>query len=455
MSAALPPIGFPGILRLGLVQSALGGLVMLTTSMLNRVMVVEYALPALLPAALIALHYGVQLARPGFGHLSDRGGRRTPLIVAGMGVLAIGALLATNAVFLMAAAPVPGILLGILAFVLIGGGVGASGTSLLALLAARVPEARRPAAAATTWIMMVAGIALTAGISSQFLDPFSPARLATVAGVIAGAAFLLTLAAVAGMEGRTARSPETAPPASAPPETTSAASDFRSSLMSIWEDPRVRLFTVFVGVSMLAYSMQDVILEPFAGLVFSMTPGETTKLSSFQHMGVLAGMLLVGAFGRPLARYLPGGSRALIVLGCTLSGIALLLIAAGASTPASFPLVPVVMLLGFGNGMFAVSAIAGMMDLAGLDGPGREGIRMGLWGAAQAIAFGLGGMVGAGGADLGRALLGSDAAGFAAVFMAEAALFAVSALLATRIHQRQPAGRPPHPTLPKSMGATA
>jgi BCD family chlorophyll transporter-like MFS transporter len=438
MAPPLPPIGFPGILRLGLVQSALGGLVMLTTSMLNRVMVVEYALPALLPAALIALHYGVQLARPGFGHLSDRGGRRTPLIIAGMGVLAIGALLATNAVFLMAAHPVPGILLGIVAFILIGGGVGASGTSLLALLASRVPEARRPVAAATTWIMMVAGIALTAGISSQFLDPFTPQRLATVAGVIAAVAFILTLLAVAGMEG----SPEERKPA------TPQAPDFRASLATIWDDPRVRLFTVFVGVSMLAYSMQDVILEPFAGLVFAMTPGETTKLSSFQHMGVLAGMLLVGVLGRPLARHLPGGTRALIVAGCSLSGLALLLLVAGAQAPDGFPLVPVVMLLGFGNGMFAVSAIASMMDLAGLDGPGREGIRMGLWGAAQAIAFGLGGMVGAGGADIGRALLGSDAAGFAAVFTAEAALFGLSALIATRIHLKAPA-------LPPPMGATA
>jgi BCD family chlorophyll transporter-like MFS transporter len=91
-----------------------------------------------------------------------------------------------------------------------------------------------------------------------------------------------------------------------------------------------------------------------------------------------------------------------------------------------------------------------MMDLAGLDGPGREGIRMGLWGAAQAIAFGLGGMVGAGGSDLGRALLGSDALGFAAVFAAEAALFLISAAIATRIHLNGQEKSPPQP-----IGATA
>jgi len=69
--------GWPTIVRLGLVQSALGGVVAMFTSMLNRVMVVEYALPAVLPAALMALHYAVQLSRPAWGHGSDKGARRT------------------------------------------------------------------------------------------------------------------------------------------------------------------------------------------------------------------------------------------------------------------------------------------------------------------------------------------------------------------------------------------
>ena len=70
-----PPLGWPGIVRLGLVQSAIGAIVMLATSLLNRVMVVEYALPAALPAGLVAWHYGVQLSRPVWGHGSDRGRR--------------------------------------------------------------------------------------------------------------------------------------------------------------------------------------------------------------------------------------------------------------------------------------------------------------------------------------------------------------------------------------------
>ena len=50
-----------GIFRLGLVQTALGSVVILTTSTLNRVMVVELALPAMIPGFLVSLHYAVQI----------------------------------------------------------------------------------------------------------------------------------------------------------------------------------------------------------------------------------------------------------------------------------------------------------------------------------------------------------------------------------------------------------
>ena len=61
------PIGWLGILRLGLVQAGLGSVVVLATSTLNRVMVVELALPALIPGALVAFHYGLQVLRPRLG----------------------------------------------------------------------------------------------------------------------------------------------------------------------------------------------------------------------------------------------------------------------------------------------------------------------------------------------------------------------------------------------------
>ena len=131
-------LGWLQIVRLGLVQAALGGVVVLTTSTLNRVMVVELMLPAMLPGALVGLHYAIQLTRPRWGHGSDIGGARTPWIIGGMAVLATGGALAAVATAWAASSLVSGIALAVFAFILIGGGVGAAGTSLLALLATDV-----------------------------------------------------------------------------------------------------------------------------------------------------------------------------------------------------------------------------------------------------------------------------------------------------------------------------
>ena len=132
------PFGWLGIFRLGLVQAALGAIVVLTTSTLNRVMVVELALPAMLPGALVALHYAVQVLRPRLGYGSDLGGRRTPWIIGGMAVLAAGGVLAALATVLMFTERTAGMVLAVLAFMMVGGGVGACGTSLLVLLAKRI-----------------------------------------------------------------------------------------------------------------------------------------------------------------------------------------------------------------------------------------------------------------------------------------------------------------------------
>jgi BCD family chlorophyll transporter-like MFS transporter len=418
-------LGWLGIVRLGLVQSALGAIVALATSTLNRVMVVEEATPAVLPAAFVAWHYVVQLSRPHWGHGSDLGRRRTPWIIGGMGVLALGAILATDATTMMAQAPVVATIMAVVAFSMIGAGVGASGTSLLALLAVRVAPERRPAAASITWIMMIAGIVVSAAVSGVLLQPFSAQRLAMVATGVAGIAFLVTLLAVWGAEGE-----DEAP---APIASTTRRPSFREALAEIKADPLARRFTLFVFVSMLAYSAQELILEPFAGLMFNMTPGQSAQLSAVQHGGVLLGMVLVGVLG---ARF--GDKRSLwmrrwTIAGCVGSALALGGLAAASLVGPAWPLKPTVFILGFANGMFAVSAIGSMMGLAGAGRGSREGVRMGVWGAAQAGAFAIGGFVGAVGVSTLRGLFHQTAPAFLAVFAAEALIFLLSALLASRL----------------------
>ena len=422
------PLGWIAIVRLGLVQSAIGSIVMLATSLLNRVMVVEYALPAALPAGLVAWHYAVQLSRPVWGHGSDSGRRRTPWIVGGMAMLAGGAMLAVQSLPWLSGAVWLGYASAILAFSMIGAGVGAAGTSLLALLATRVAPERRAAAASITWIMMIAGIVVSSGVAGKLVDPFSFARLVAVVGGVAGIAFLVSTLAVWGVEGATVALPD-APDAATP--------RFRAALAELWDDPDARRFTIFVFLSMLAYSMQDLILEPFTGLRFGMTPGQSTQISSVQHSGVLIGMILVGLGGSAFAKRGTAAGRASglqrwIVGGCIGSALALTGLAMGARFGPGWPIVGNIFVLGFANGVFAVAAIGTMMALAGAGGPGREGIRMGVWGAAQAIAFGLGGLTGAVAVDVGRALTGKLPETFMLVFGAEALLFLVAAALCLR-----------------------
>ena len=96
----------------------------------------------------------------------------------------------------------------------------------------------------------------------------------------------------------------------------------------------------------------------------------------------------------------------------------------------SWPLEANVFFLGFCNGVFAVSAIGAMMGLAGSGERTGEGVRMGVWGAAQAIAFGLGGLLGAVGVDIARHAQEQDASAFQLIFAIEAVLFICAAGLA-------------------------
>jgi BCD family chlorophyll transporter-like MFS transporter len=421
-----------GIVRLGLVQTGLGAIVVLTTSTLNRVMVVELAMPAILPGALVAIHYALQAFRPAWGHGSDLGARRTPWIVGGMAVLATGGLLASVATAWMGTRPLFGVALAIVAFCLIGAGVGAAGTSLLVLLAKRTDEARRSAAATLVWVMMIAGFIVTTGVAGQMLDPFSPLRLVIVSGSVSVTAMVLTLVGVWGIEPREAD--VIVKPSSQ--KLASQQGSFRSAFMEVWAEPKARRFAIFVFVSMLAYSAQDLILEPFAGGVFGFTPGETTKLSGLQHGGTLFGMALVPIIGALFPRS-RGNLQIWTLGGCLASAVALLCLAAAAIVGPSWPLRETVFMLGVTNGAYAVAAIGSMMALVSAGGEKREGVRMGLWGAAQAFAFGIGGFLGTLASDVARYLLASPSLSYAVVFASEAALFVVSAVMAVWIHRAQ------------------
>jgi BCD family chlorophyll transporter-like MFS transporter len=437
-----------GIFRLGLVQAALGSVVVLVTSTLNRVMVVEYALPAMLPGALVALHYAVQMIRPRFGHGSDLGARRTPWIVGGMAVLACGGVVCALATVAMAAHVFAAVALAVLGYTMVGLGVGAAGTSLLVVLAKQVDERRRAAAASIMWVLMIAGFAITSTTVGHLLDPFSPRRLVIVVAAAAVIAFVTAVLAVwnvedTGGEAGHARGVRDGARGGLAARTADGAS-FRASLRKVWTDADARRFTLFVFVSMLAYSAEELLLEPFCGLVFGYTIGQSAKLSGLWHSAVFLGMVCVGILCSGTRRF--GSLRAWTMGGCSASAVAVAsLVGAGIVGPA-WPIKASVVMLGVANGVFAVSAIGSMMELAHRNETGGAGVRMGLWGAAQAVAFALGGILGTGSVDLIRHLSESSILAFSIVFGMQAILFFIAARFAARIGSTNPSRSAANPT---------
>ncbi|MEM9100109.1 MAG: BCD family MFS transporter [Pseudomonadota bacterium] len=425
----MTPLSWIGIIRLGLVQTALGGIVVLTTSTINRIMVVELSLAAMIPGALVVMYHAFQMLRPRWGYGADQARRRTPWIIGGMSILALGGLGAALSVAWMETNLTAGLIAATASFMLIGLGLGASATNLLTLLAIRVAPERKPAAASIVWIMMIAGLAITGVAAGQALDPYSPERLVMVSGVVSLAAVLLTIAALWRIEGQ----PQKVPAARGPKP------DFMAALRDVWADAPARNFAIFVFAAMLAYNTQDLILEPFAGHVFAMTPGESTALAGTQHSGALLGMILVAILGTAIGGPIFGSMRRWTVWGCVASGAALMVLGFGGMTGPDWPLKTNVFALGFFNGVFAVAAIGSMMGLASKDREGGQsdqaGIRMGVFGAAQSIGFATGGFLGTAAVDAMRLTTDRLELAYGTVFIAEGVVFLIAALLALRAVQ--------------------
>ncbi len=431
MNLVAGQFGWLAIVRLGLVQASLGAMVVLATSTLNRIMVVELALPALVPGLLVGFHYAIQLVRPRMGFGADRGRRCTPWMIGGVVTLAAGGNLAAWGTIHMGQSYFAGLALCLLAFGLIGLGVSATGTSLLALMAKRVPEAMRAPAATTVWVMMIMGFAMTAMTVGKLIEPYSPQRLLDVTAGLGLFIVVLTVLSLWGLE--TGTDPAAPGASGASTRSIRHARDFRQALSLVWQDPQARLFTLFVFLSMLAYSSQDLVLEPFAGAIFGMTPGETTQLSGVHHSGVLIGMLAVALAGSRRVRGRLGSVQAWMVGGCLVSALAMAGLASAGLQGGTWPLKANVVVLGMANGAFSIAAIATMMRLANAGGGDSQGTRMGLWGAAQALAFGLGGVLGTALSDLAHSLLGESGWAYATVFSMESVMFLVSALCAVHV----------------------
>jgi len=246
--------------------------------------------------------------------------------------------------------------------------------------------------------------------------------------IVSSCALALTASALLGIEapggGGAARG--------APPHS---GLSFSASLRAAWREPQIRNFTLFVLISMLAYSAQELLFEPFAGLVFGLTVGASARLSGLWHASVLGGMIAVGLVCR--GRWHDAALRFCTVAGCGASAAAIAGLSFASFVGPGWPLAASVIVLGVSNGVFAVAALGSMMMLAHRGGPESAGLRMGLWGAAQAVGFAFGGLIATALLDASRHWFGSVGKAFSAVFAIEALLFLTAALYAGRVDIRQ------------------
>jgi BCD family chlorophyll transporter-like MFS transporter len=417
------------LLRLSLFQVSVGMATVLLLGTLNRVMIVELSVPAIVVAAMIALPVLIAPLRALLGFRSDTyrsalGWKRIPYLWFGslwqMGGLAVMpfALLVLSGQ--QAVGPAwAGEVLAAMAFLMTGLGLHMTQTAGLALASDRATDETRPRVVALLYVMFLLGMAVSAVVIGWLLRDFAPFTLVRVVQGAASVGIILNLIALWKQEKLTpmSRSEREAPR----PRFRDAWAD----LMAGGTAGRL-LAVVFLGT--MAFNMQDVLLEPYGGEVLGLSVAATTLLTAIWAMGALAGFALAGrALLRGANTYRMAGNGLLVGL----MAFATVIFAAPMQAPALF--YTGAALIGFGAGLFAVSTLTAAMTLAA--GVAGNGLALGAWGAASATAAGLSIAIGGGLRDLVNHLalagawgeaLATPATGYSTVYHLEIALIFVT-----------------------------
>ena len=422
-SAGLP---MGQLLRLSLFQVSVGMAAVMLLGTLNRVMIVELGLPAVLVAAMIALPVLVAPLRALLGFRSDTkrsalGWRRLPYLWFGalwqFGGLAIMpfALLVLSG-YDRIHVPYAGEAFAALAFVMTGLGMHMTQTAGLALAADRADDATRPRVVALLYVAFLAGMLVSAVLIGWMLRDFTPIKLIQVVQGTAVATLLLNVVALWKQEGLRSLSAE---------ERARPRPPFRDAWADLTRGGTAGRLLAAVFLGTMAFTMQDVLLEPYGGEILGLDVSETTYLTATWALGALASFALA-------ARWLAAGINPtrMAAIG-VLAGVAAfsaVIFAAPLGSPALFFAGSAG--IGFGGGLFAVATLTTAMTLPVTDIAGR-GLALGAWGAAQATAQGLAVALGGGlrdGVDalaasgaLGRAL-DDPATGYSVVYHAEIGL---------------------------------
>ncbi len=377
--AATPELPLARLLRLSLFQVSVGIAVVLLNGTLNRVMIVELGVPSWLVAVMVSLPLVFAPLRALIGfrsdtHFSALGWRRVPYIWFGT-LLQFGGLAIMPFALIVLSGDANGpAWIGDagagLAFLLVGAGLHTTQTAGLALATDLAPEESRPRVVAFLYVMLLFGMVASAFLFGEVLADFHEFRLIQVVQGAALATIVLNIIALWKQEARD--------PSRTSKDTPRPA--FRESWSEFRRDTRSTRIFVAVALGTAAFTMQDILLEPYGGEILHLTVGQTTALTALFAAGTLAGFALAA---RSLGR---GGDAYRLAAFGALVGLAAFSCVIF-SAPLTSPLLLRIgtILIGFGGGLFAVGTLTAAMELAR---NGQCGLALGAWGAVQATAAG-------------------------------------------------------------------
>ena len=436
--AATPDLPLSRLLRLSLFQVSVGMALVLMIGTLNRVMIVELKVSAALVAIMVSLPLVFAPLRALIGFRSDNhrsalGWRRVPYLwmgtllqFGGLSVMPFALLVLSGMGHADTAPHWVGQCAAGIAFLLVGAGLHTVQTAGLALATDLALPESRPKVVGLMYVMLMVGMIASALIFGAVLAEFSPGRLVQV---IQGAALATIILNVTAMWKQESRARSTASSRAASPE-----SDFWQTWRRFAQGGDALRRLTAVGLGTMAFTMEDVLLEPYGGEILYLSVGATTSLTATLAIG---GLLGFGLASRALGKGFDPFRMAM--LGA-LAGIPAFLLVIGAA-PMNLPFLFGLgtLLIGFGGGLFGHGTLTATMHRAP---PGQSGLALGAWGAVQATAAGiavaLGGII----RDL-VALVASPASAYMSVYAIEIALlvvtiFAMTPLVKKRVKPNEP-----------------
>ena len=375
------------LLRLSLFQISVGMATVMLAGTLNRVMIVELLVPASLVAVMIAIPVLIAPLRTFYGYKSDTyksfiGWKRIPYMWFGSLFQFGGLAIMPFAIIILSGDQTvgpswAGEVLVAIAFLFTGIGMHITQTVGLALAADRATKENRPRVVALLYFMFLFGMGISAVVIGLLLADFSKLRLIQVVQGSAVLTLILNLVAVWRQEQVIINN-----------QKNDKSEKFFLSWKKFISDRKTNslIWVVFWGT--LAFSMQDVLLEPYGGQILGLSVSETTNLTGVWALGALLGLALAANNSKKTISSVSNAMTALLIGIVGFSAIIF-------SSPMQFPFLYFLgtLFIGFGTGLFSVSLLIIAMALSSKTNLG-SGFILGSWGAAQAIGAGLGIAVG-------------------------------------------------------------